>query len=222
MASVRLTNELRSLIHSNAMEAFNLAKPEPQPPIDLNDKIRAAIVRSRPFQALKNIHDLCATHSAFDSLGGRPDKIKPQDVTRIYLKNIGEREDSLLLEFMPPLRVYAENHWGTLEFSFVELNPDDIAELRQPLTDVCNAIAQNNLDRREYSTKINSLLNQCTTVKQMLTVWPAGESFVPSQSMSRMYEKVTRIERAKQIKEEVEFDDTLVNEVVLTAKLVGG
>lgn len=123
---------------------------------------------------------------------------------------------------MPPLRVYAENHWGTLEFSFLELNPDDIGELRQPLTDVCNAIAQNNLDRREYSTKINSLLNQCTTVKQMLTVWPAGESFVPSQSISRMYEKVTRIERAKQIKEEVEFDDTLVNEVVLTAKLVGG
>jgi hypothetical protein len=222
MASVRLTNELRSLIHSKAMEAFNLAKPEPMPSIDLNDKIRAAIIQSRPYRALKNIHDLCTTHGSFESLGGRPDKLKLQDVTRIYLKHIGERQDSLVLEFMPPLRVYAENFWGTLEFSFLELNPDDIIELRQPLSEVCNSIAQNHQDRHDYSNKILNLLRQCTTVKQMLTVWPAGESFVPSQSMSRMYEKVTRIERAKQIKEEVEFDDTLVNEVVLTAKLVGG
>jgi len=37
-----------------------------------------------------------------------------------------------------------------------------------------------------------------------------------------MYERITRVARAQQIKEEVQFDDAFVNEVVLTAKLVGG
>jgi hypothetical protein len=37
-----------------------------------------------------------------------------------------------------------------------------------------------------------------------------------------MYTKISRKQRAQEIKEEINFDDSLVNEIVLTAKLVGG
>jgi hypothetical protein len=40
--------------------------------------------------------------------------------------------------------------------------------------------------------------------------------------MARMYTKINRKQRAQEIKEEINFDDALVNEIVLTAKLVGG
>ena len=40
--------------------------------------------------------------------------------------------------------------------------------------------------------------------------------------MNRMYTKVNRKQRAQEIKAEVAFDDSFVNEIVLTAKLVGG
>ena len=39
--------------------------------------------------------------------------------------------------------------------------------------------------------------------------------------MSELHTKVTRIQKARQLKEDIDFDDTAVNKVVLTAKLMG-
>ena len=224
MASVRLTRELRESINRRAMDAFDLAKPQPKPSTALTDKVRQAVLDSVPFRTLKAFYDGYTVHGDFKSLNGRPDNLKATDMARLYLSNIGSSGGvhSLHFEFVPPIRVYTSSNWGTLTFYFDEFNLEDRAALQGPLLDLCGEINQNQSDRQNYADKIGALLSECTTIKQLLMVWPAGESFVPHEYMTKMYEKVTRIERAQRIKKEVEFDDSFVNEVVLTAKLVGG
>jgi len=74
---------------------------------------------------------------------------------------------------------------------------------------------------RNYNSSIRELLESCTTLKQLLEIWPAAESLVPNDRLQKMHTKITRVERAKQIKEEVNFDPTIANQTVLTAKLMG-
>jgi len=61
-----------------------------------------------------------------------------------------------------------------------------------------------------------------TTLKQLLEVWPAAESLVPADKIQKMHVKVTRKQKAAQIKEEISFDPTVANQAVLTAKMLGG
>ena len=49
---------------------------------------------------------------------------------------------------------------------------------------------------------------------------PAAESLVDSAKLSQMHVKVTRKQRAEQIKQEINFDPTVANQTVLTAKLL--
>jgi len=225
MASVRMTNDLRDTIFNKAMEAFNTARPIPQPNTWLTDRVRDAVLSSTPYKDLKEAFDRQHT-SDFKSFGGPVKAISREDCTRLVLQSRtgfhkGSSE-SLTFNFVPGFALYRQNTWGAPELMFEELGAQTQSELLVPCQEIAEEIRTYHANRQDYQTKIRELLRQCTTVKQMLLAWPAGESFVPHESKTRMYEKVTRIQRAQQIKEEVQFDDSFVNEVVLTAKLVGG
>lgn len=225
MASVRMTNDLRETIYQKALEAFHTARPEPQPSTWLTDRVRDAVLSSGPYKALKEAFD--RQHGTdFKSFGGPVKAITKEDCTRIVLNSRNGfhkgTTQNLVFSFVPGFSLYRQNSWGTPELMFEELGAQVQSELVGPCREVAEEIQKFHQSRNDYQTKIRDLLAQCTTVKQMLLAWPAGESFVPHESKTRMYEKVTRIQRAQQIKEEVQFDDSLVNEVVLTAKLVGG
>jgi hypothetical protein len=228
MASVRLTNDIRQTIHRRAMEAFNLARPEPKPSTWLTDRLRDAILSSEPYKIMKNFHDTQTLYS-FSSLGGYSKNVSRSEDARVTLvtktefgTNTTGRTLNLSFEMVPQLVTYRQSSWGTPEFYFEELSLEAQHQLGPQCVELTNAIRENTSERNTYSTKISQLLDNCTTVKQMLLAWPAGESFVPDENKRRMYEKVTRIERAERIKKDVQFDDSFVNEVVLTAKLVGG
>jgi hypothetical protein len=75
---------------------------------------------------------------------------------------------------------------------------------------------------RNYNGSISDLLENCSTLKQLLEIWPAAESLVESEKLAKMHVKVSRKERAQQIKDEICFDPTIANQAVLTAKLLGG
>jgi hypothetical protein len=231
MASVRMTNDLRSNIVNRAMEAFAAARPQPKPNTWLTDRVRDAILESTPYKTLKDAFDRQGAVS-FKSLGGMPSPISREtNATNVHissktgfspLPHTASPDTTLHFEFVPGLTLYRASTWGWAEFCFDELPPQYQVDLREPCFNLAQDIRNWQTDRRTYEKKIQDLVVQCTTVKQMLLAWPAGESFVPDENKRRMYEKVTRIERAERIKQEVQFDDSFVNEVVLTAKLVGG
>lgn len=225
MASVRMTNDLRDTIFNKAMEAFNTARPIPQPNTWLTDRVRDAVLSSTPYKDLKEAFDRQHT-SDFKSFGGPVKAISRENCTQLVLQSrTGFHKGSsasLTFNFVPGFALYRQNTWGVPELMFEELGAQTQSELLVPCQEIAEEIRTYHANRQDYQTKIRELLRQCTTVKQMLLAWPAGESFVPHESKTRMYEKVTRIQRAQQIKEEVQFDDSFVNEVVLTAKLVGG
>lgn len=220
MPSVRMTNELRSTILNRAMEAFNSAKPRPAPNTEMTRIFREGVVQSEPYKYLKDLYEKQTTFPKFESLNGFPDSVKRQSVAELALKL--ESSDYISFNFVPQLTVYTTSAWGVGTMFLTELPNFTKEALREPIQNLVAELNQHKNDYHDYHGKIHDLLNECTTVKQMLTAWPAGEAFVPNEYISKMYEKVTRIERAERIKKEVNFDDSFVNEVVLTAKLVGG
>jgi hypothetical protein len=74
----------------------------------------------------------------------------------------------------------------------------------------------------QYEKQIKDLVRKCTTLKQLLQIWPGAESLVPNNKLQELHRKVTRAQRAQTIKEEISFDPTVANQAVLTAKLLGG
>jgi hypothetical protein len=230
MASVRLTNEIRSDIHRNAMEAFKVAKPMPKPTTWLCDRIRDGIMGSEAYKVLKDMYETRNRYT-FTSLGGVPNNVAQTADAVVNLSsktNFGTTSfpdgtnKTIPIEMVPQIKLFRGSSWGTADFCFEDFSAQTRADLAGPLQQLSKDIVDHYAEQRDYSKKIKDLLDACTTVKQLLTTWPAGESFVPHEHKTRMYTKVTRVERAKQIREEVQFDDSFVNEVVLTAKLVGG
>lgn len=230
MASVRLTNEIRSDIHRNAMEAFKVAKPTPKPTTWLSDRIRDGIIGSEPYKVLRELYESRNKYT-FTSLGGIPINVNQTNDANVNLTSktnfgassfVDNNNKSIQIEMVPQIKLFRGSSWGTPEFSFEDFSPQVRADLAGPLQQLSKDIIDHYAEQHAYHKKINDLLDACTTVKQLLTAWPAGESFVAHEHKTRMYTKITRVERAKKIREEVQFDDAFVNEVVLTAKLVGG
>lgn len=220
MPSVRMTNDLRSVILNRALEAFDAAKPRPAPDTETTNHFREAIIQSEPYRYLKELFDKQTACPKFESLNGIPDSVKRISASEIQLKT--ESGDYITFNFVPQLTLYGTSTWGVGAMYFRELPQFSKEILRAPIQALLTELAQHKNDYHDYHSKVHALLAECTTVKQMLTAWPAGEAFVPREYISKMYEKVTRIERAERIKKEVNFDDSFVNEVVLTAKIVGG
>ncbi len=89
------------------------------------------------------------------------------------------------------------------------------------MKDLSERIGSNIIAAREYRGTIEDLLDNCNTLKQLLEVWPAAENLVPQELLSKMHEKVTRQQKARTIREKIEFDADAANQIVLTAKLMG-
>lgn len=226
MASVRMTNDLRSNIVNRALQAFDTARPRPKPSTWLTDRMRDAIINSEPYKFLQRAWETKGQHN-FSSFGGPPQGVNREEVSNINVHahsgfDKSGTNSNLSFEFVPMLYVYRERGWGYPEVKFEELPANFISDLSGPCQELQVQIKEYDYNRSSYHQKINDLINSCGTVKQLLLAWPAAESFVPNEKISRMYTKVNRKARVEEIKQQVKFDDSFVNEIVLTAKLVGG
>ena len=228
MASVRMSNDLRSAIRRNAMQAFDVSTPEPQlATADIN-YIVESVAQSETQRTLASIYDAYAVIPKWKS-GYSYDVTKrafgcyPPSQSKVSKLNF-------MLDESPNTRIQIELGRTVVMFSNSEYADVPISVLTDPavrlkveeiLTDF-KVRRNNQYDSREtYSNTISSLLDKCTTLKQFLTAWPAGEAFVPNEKVSELHTKVTRIQKARQLKEDIAFDDTAINKVVLTAKLMG-
>lgn len=231
MASVRLSRDLRSTIHRNAMQAFDVSTPEPQhTSVDL-EYIIDRVVCNKTQTAYGNIEaafDSIATykphwsyHKAKSAFGFSPPyRTKVTHVTIVLDDTDSDRDNQERIPLPRSVEMYSSD-----DNAVVPIEVFDDPTTRQELRNIVNTYRQRHKEYRDkryqYSDTISNLLESCSTLKQFLTAWPAGESFVPQDKINELHTKVTRIQKARQIKEDINFDDTAVNQVVLTSKLMG-
>ena len=236
MSTVRMSNDLKRRIHDNAIKAFDSANPQPKAPNDLETLLITAI-KDMPLQKLmKQIKTISEEASIKNIQSFEAHRVRVETVTLNCLTvAFNERQDPnyhrphkdrMTIDLANPVDViqykgqYSGHHSEDLNLK--DLKPEHQPQILEKLEELKKRKQAHNDKRRNYSDSIYNLAEKCNTLKQFLQAWPAAESLVPSYAISKMHEKVTRVERAKKVREEVSFDDTQVNQVVLTAKLMGG
>jgi hypothetical protein len=75
-------------------------------------------------------------------------------------------------------------------------------------------------DKQHYLRQIKALLESCNTLKQLLDTQPSMREFVDDELVRDMHKKVTRESQARERREIAQVDSDLINQVVLTSKLV--
>jgi hypothetical protein len=231
MASVRMSNDLRATIRRNAMQAFDVSTPEPQfATADINSMVDA-ILESDAQATLSAIaqsyEKLPKTKSQWSYNGEKhafgfnpPIETKVNRITFILEPRNVANGHRTTVDLNRAVHMYSANQHAELSINVI----DDPME-RARILEMLNKYEKRHQDyksaRQNYHATIDHLLDECTTLKQFLTAWPAGESFVPAEKVTELHTKVTRIQKARQIKEDIMFDDTAINKVVLTAKLMG-
>lgn len=233
MASVRMTQEMRSNIRRAAENAYELSNPEPKPNNAYVAAVKKAVLNSPEQKFLKRM----ASEGRSENLHLRkgksllPEKNK-EDVTAVDLRlasrdAAGNRDyKETVVQFDVPLSEWwvveqTYNRWGNPSVYVNDLATEDQHEISEMFEAFQTSKNEWNTARHGYNQSITQLLESCTTLKQLLEIWPAAESLVESDKLAQMHVKITRKERAQQIKEEICFDPTVANQAVLTAKLLG-
>ena len=232
MASVRMTHELRMQIRRNAENAYDLSNPEPKPNTEFVSKVREAIYNSPPQRFLQKMSDEGIAMGLNNMANRSPLPVINKDpVTGIDLRKVkhgnGRDYDETAVQFDTPLNQYwvtAHEHtrWGNPVFYVDDVREEDKLDLTEKFDAFQENVKQWRSAKYDYEGQIKELVDNCTTLKQLLEIWPAAESLVPSDKLAKMHVKVTRKERAQQVKEEINFDPSIANQTVLTAKLLGG
>ena len=232
MASVRLSRELRSTIRRNALQAFDVSTPEPQfATNDINFMVDAVLQSdtqatlstiSQSFDKIPKARSSWSyNHEMKPAFGfDSPSELKVNRITFILEPRNDANGHRTTVDLNRSVHMYSAHNTAEVPINVI----DDPAE-RARVVEILDTYEKRYQDykdsRANYYATIDSLLDGCTTLKQFLQAWPAGESFVPQDKINELHTKVTRIQKARQIKEDINFDDTAVNKVVLTAKLMG-
>lgn len=236
MASVRMTQRLASEIRSAAYAAYETANPDPVPSTEFVEKVRNAIIDS-PEQRFLNemVEEGIKRGLGNDQRKGAnilPSKPK-EAPTAVELRDYHGRNDArrdygeIRVKFTTPLNSYKVTSdtsygWGTPVVVVQDLADDAKTEIIPMMQAFIEKLAEHREKSRAYRHSIDQLLNQVTTVKQLLEVWPGAESLIPNEAMQKMHVKVTRKQRVKEIQDNISFDPTVANQAVLTSKMLGG
>lgn len=234
MASVRLTQELRSGISREAVHAFHVANPEPKPSTEFEQRLRDAIPRVPTQIALKNMYDIAMENNMYETkafgCSNTSNRLNFTTLDKISIEGLDPLEDGpyrhagVLVELSAPVNIIraGDGYWGAPH----QINVNAFAiEDQTYITEQANELLKKRVQRdnkdREYKDTIDDLLKRCNTLKQLLEIWPAAENLIPQHLIVKLHEKVTRKQRAQQVKEEIHFNADEINKVVLTAKLMG-
>lgn len=232
MASVRMTNELRNDIFRAADNAFDTANPDPKPSTEFMEVTRLALQSSLPNRILKEMLDKAVDAGIQERPSQENNLPKTREIQKFTLKKKLDTDDSRDWDYVEmtlttpmeytTIEYRNENlSWSSPDFWLHDLDTQFQTEITELFEDFSRRRSEHQDARRNYRSGIRDLLEKTTTLKQLLEVWPAAESLVPSDKLQKLHEKVTRKQRAQTIKEEINFDPTLANQTVLTSKMLG-
>lgn len=230
MASVRMSQELRREIQRNARQAFEKTNPDPQmSTADIDwfvDKVQNC-------EAQATLARMAAFADGFPQMSSRRWNQDTQNcfeasfpqIKRITSFHIDDRHtvDNQVVNFRlnRPVSLYSGDFDDTLHFSTSCFSDIDRIEAANRINAFLERKREHNIKASNYNNQIDNLVCHYTTLKSLLTAWPAGEAFVPDSYVQKMHVKVTRAQAAQQIKEDLQFDEAAINQVVLTSKMMG-
>lgn len=229
MATVRLTQQLKDDIISKAQNTFNQANPDPS-----NAQLRRLVADAIPRcpiyvdiveatnKWVEKYPDTMACFLSADINQKRETTI----ISTLDLKldidgtpkaiglNIEDYSVSIIKSHLIPQR-YSFNA-GALHVDALADN-DRAAIISEATTywKNCRAKAEANTT---YVEQIRNALNACTTLKQLLELWPQAENIVPAGAMAQLRQKAVR---NKVDAESVALDTSLLNSTLVRAKLNG-
>jgi hypothetical protein len=224
MASIRMTRELAGDIFNNAVKMYEKANPDQTAPSDLSELICQAIRESELHRAQETFYQVVRNRVARENHRRHTDQLNSFEVTRIDIQtNKFTGVSECQVDLPTPFRVYDgyDIKKGWKDVYLTDLPP----EHQHNVFVACEAEILRDKAAREaktdYCTQIRKLVQECTTVKQLLDVWPGAESLIPPDKLQAMHVKTTRATKARQIREASSFDPTEANKTMLTAKLMG-
>lgn len=241
MASVRMTIQLGDDIFRAARDAYDTANPQPKPSNEFVQAVRDGITNSPVQKFLEKVaQDAADKEVTGDYIYGDHCLPKRDDITnvRVKLKSLSnvltdssirnpDRDPECDITFATPMHYRTMAPKGGYSWSDATVYINDFREEDRP--DVIDMFTKFKDSEKahveakyQYERQIKDLVHKCTTLKQLLQIWPGAESLVPPHKLQELHRKVTRAQRAQTIKEEISFDPTVANQAVLTAKLLGG
>lgn len=134
---------------------------------------------------------------------------------------------SVSITFSTPIEIAVTSartsqfYGGQSDMMIEQLRVEDQTKIKELITALSDQRRAQKDKRTEYGRQIINLIHTVNTVKQLLEAWPAAESLLPPETTRKMHTKVTRAQKAKQIKKEIKFDSTMANQTILTARILG-
>jgi hypothetical protein len=233
-----MTIQLGDDIFRAARDAYDTANPQPKPSNEFVQAVRNAIENSPAQKFLAKVsEDAKAQELTSEYLYGtncspkRYDcatvKVKLRSLTSIVTSNRrNDTDPNCDITLATPMHYYRLHDdpysWTDATVYINDFRDEDKPDLVDMFTKFKKSEEAHAEARIQYDRQIKELVTKCTTLKQLLQIWPGAESLVPNNKLQELHRKVTRAQRAQTIKEEISFDPTVANQAVLTAKLLGG
>jgi len=216
MASVRLGRDTRRQIHRTALKAYDTAVVEPVLDNETIESVWQGIVEHPSHIALS---DFVTTHGAlYKDLADADFQPRRSDKVVVHFGDRQSEEFELPTERNSWLRRGYNSH--QVKLWDLHLPEAERMRVKDKLTDLAERREKARNDRRNYDRQIDSLLDSCNTLKQLLDAQPSMKEFVPDEMLRELHKKVTRESQARERREIAQVDGDLINRVVLTSKLV--
>lgn len=219
MGSVRLTKDRQNRIHRKAIQAFEVANPQPTLSAEIKNLIWQGAYGDPIQVACRQF-----VEDNRSALKDRQITVSYTETDRVNYKfKLDDKERGIEFHW-PTERVlfggrnsYIHNlHNGKLGGN----SDEDNAKIEEAVRD--NATQRDQLTDRynAFYNQTRKLLSECNTLKQLLESWPAAKEFVDPHDIRQMHEKITRKQAAKRRIDTSGVDIDSLNQVVLTSKLV--
>ena len=232
MATVRISQQLYNDIEKSFKAKYESGNPKPSQSPELLNAVRQglqtmpAILAFDTMLASPAIQQELDTKSELATLLSRTKKL---DKTEICIENITKHKrgqetgapTNLYVDLPTPVKLPNASSYGYYD---VDINSFDISIREELHTKVAAAVdASDEWDDkfREKIQQVRSILEQCNTVKQLLSVWPGAEKLLSSEVIQKLHTKVKRNVDVEKVLDTSGFDEQEANQVILTANLLG-
>ena len=232
MATVRISQQLYSQIVDNFKAKYESGNPKPTKSPELLNAVREGLLTMPAVLAFDVMLESPAIQQELNTgseLGTALGRAVKNDTTEIRINKITKHKryqvtnnnTEMYLELPTPVKLPYGSSYGYYD---VDINSFDISIREELHTKIADAVdAGHEWDEKfsEATKQIKSVLDQCNTVKQLLSVWAGAEKLLPPEVIQRLHTKVRRNVDTEKVLDTSGFDEQQANQVILTANLLG-